>query len=322
MSVTMKRALIAASIAVLWLLAHGLKIQTLEARESWPDAEQFMIVPPAQVAPLLAIGFNEVAADITWARMLVYYGSARIGKSDLRYLDSLIENVLALDPYFKRVYAWAGAATTFKNNRATQEEFELSARYLRRGIERFPDDYDLYETLMLRLWWDLEPDTPEAKRANRLEAARLAEIAIRLPTAPPGAATRVATMWSELGEAEHAKRTLKQMLLTTENKEARAKMIDRFRNLFPADREANLMIKAKRELDRQHEAELPWGPSDLYILLGPRPKRITDLDQLSSQATVLGRLNLLTPTDTTNDRLDPASPHSSVDASTKTVPSP
>ncbi len=325
--VWVKRVAAALAVGVLWLAAHAVKSQTLEAREKWPDAEQYIIVPPATAAPLLAIGYNEVLADITWVRMLVYYGTARIGKSDLRYLDRLIENVIALDPYFERVYAWGGSATTFKSNRATNEEYELSVRYLRKGIERFPNKYELYETLMLRLWWDLKADTPEQRRANRVEAARLAEIAIRLPTAPPGAATRVATMWSELGEVEHAKRTLRQMLLTTENKEARAKMLNRFRSLFQDSREAELLEKAKLELDRQHREQLPWAPSDLFILIGPRPDRISNLDELADRSTVLGRFDLLTEADRREtDAQQPSSTEtgspSPPDASTKIAPSP
>ena len=102
---------------------------------------------------------------------------------------------------------------------------------LRLGLEQFPNDYELHEALAMKLWWDLAPEDPEEVRKNRTEAARIAERAMRLPSAPPAAATRIAAMWGMLGEVEHARATLRQMLLTTENKEARAKMIERFREI-------------------------------------------------------------------------------------------
>lgn len=284
-----------AAIAALWIPAHLAKGEALETRAEWPPADEYVILPPAEIAPLLHAGYNELAADITWARLLVYYGSARIGESDLRYLERFIDNVLALDPRFKRPYLWAAYATTFKGGRkvekggeefvvATQGEFEISTRYLRRGIEEFPEAYDLYRALAMRLWWDLEPESEQEKRLNREEAAALMERAVRLPTAPPDAATFAATLWSELGELEHARRTLREMLLTTDNDKARAKMIAGFQNMIGEDRELEVLERASESFERQHAETLPLAPADLFVLLGPRPEPAFRLEELADDS--------------------------------------
>jgi len=279
-------------VFVVWLGAHAAQTSALSARASWPVAEEFVLVPPPEIARIASGGYNELWADLRWVQTLVYYGTAKIGQSDFRYLGRLIDNILALDPYFHDVYYWAAAASTYKQERATQEEFRTSVRYLRLGLERFPEDYELHEALVMKLWWDLEPEDPAERRRNRLEAARIAERAMRLPKAPPGTATRIAAMWSDLGEIEHARNTLRQMLLTTENKQARAKMIARFRYLAESEGEAELLAKAKREFDSKHAENLPGAPSDLFVILGPRRKRWPTLDELTS-GTLLGQLRLL-----------------------------
>ena len=277
-------------VAGLWLGARIAQARALEAREAWTNEDRFMLVLPPQAAVLTTGGYNELAADLTWTRMLVYYGSAKIGKSDFRYLELLIDNVIALDPHFYEVYEWAAGAVTFRQERATQQEFKTSVKYIRMGIEQFPESYDLQHMLAMKLWWELG-STREELRANRREAARVAERAMRLPTAPPEAATLIASMWTDLGELEHARNTLKQMLLTTDNKEARKKMIRRFAALADSPREAELLAKAKREFDKQHDEHMPLAPSDLFVIVGPKPQRKT-VDELI-RGTVLGRLELL-----------------------------
>jgi hypothetical protein len=287
-----------AAIAGLWLVSNRLQATALAERTSWPDADEFVILPPARTAPFLYAGYNEVGADINWARGLVYYGSAVLGESDLRYLERFIDTVLELDPKFKRVYFWASAAVTFRSTKAerdgtqfiaaTDEEFRLSAKYLRRGIEEFPDEYQYYLTLALRLWWDIEPKDAAERRANRLEAAQLLDHAITLPSAPPGASTTVANLWSELGEFEHAKRALRQQLMTTDNKEAQAKILERFRGLFPADRESELLERAKNDFEAARAKALPWAHADLFVLIGPEPDPVIRIDAPSSVVSAIG----------------------------------
>lgn len=279
-------ALVAA--ALLWLGARASGARALETRDEWPKHDETLLVLPPDAGRVMWAGYNELGADITWVRTLIYYGSAKIGKSDFRYLERLIDSIIALDPKFKDLYYWAAAAVTYRQSRATQEEFETSVKYLRMGLAEFPDDYELHEALVMKLWWDLAPTDPEEVRKNRTEAARVAERAMRLPSAPPAAATRIAAMWGMLGEVEHARATLRQMLLTTENKEARAKMIERFRAIAGDLGEVEMLAAAKEQFDSDHAANLPFGPSDLFVILGKRPERKT-VDELTS-GTLMSRI--------------------------------
>src|SRR5688572_19810751 len=77
-------------------------------RDGWPKTEEYVVLPPPGAALYVSVPptYRELAADIVWARALVYYGSSITGETDLRYLERFIDTVLELDPKFRRVYRW------------------------------------------------------------------------------------------------------------------------------------------------------------------------------------------------------------------------
>src|SRR5690606_4558446 len=135
----MRAGLAVACAVALGVIAYPVKQIALIDRSSWPNEEDLVLLPPAAVAPYLSLGERELMADLLWTRALVYYGSSRHGESELRSLTTFIDNILELDPKFRRVYEWAAHAVTYKKARATQEEFRTSVHYLERGIEQFPE---------------------------------------------------------------------------------------------------------------------------------------------------------------------------------------
>jgi hypothetical protein len=267
----------------LGVTAHPFKEQALLTRDEWPRYEEYVALPPAAAAPLLAMGYRELWADITWARTLVYYGSSHIGDSQFLYLDKFIDNVLALDPTFYRVYRWAAYAVTYKDQRATQAEYRASVRYLERGILAFPDQYELFWLLGIRYWLDLESDDPAERRRFRERAAHLIEQAMRKPDAPPDLATLATTMRTKLGQTERARRELLEMILTTENEAARERMLNRYGALVESTAEVDEIARAVRDLEAAWQAELPYAPASFYFLLGPPPSPAIDFGELATE---------------------------------------
>src|SRR5688572_14777230 len=44
------------------------------SRAGWPSIEERVFVPSPTAARVLSLGYGELAADLAWARTLVYYG--------------------------------------------------------------------------------------------------------------------------------------------------------------------------------------------------------------------------------------------------------
>lgn len=277
--------LVAGLIVALLLGAAGtpFKRAALSERKSWPDYEEYVALPPPKAAPLLAAGYRELAADITWVRALVYYGSGRIGESEFVYLTKFIDNVIALDPHFKRVYEWAAYSVTHKAGYATKQELELSAHYLELAIERFPDDGRLFWDAGIRYWLYMYGDTPEQRRRYRERAAELIEAAMHKPNANPNWPTMAAELRTRLGQKEQAIRYLREMILTTENKKARQRMLNKFGYLVDSVEVADELAREAAEFERRWKDNLPYAPPSLFVLLGPEPSPVIDFDRLATE---------------------------------------
>lgn len=286
---TARSIVIALLVAGLFGVAsHSLGQAIRTERAEWPPEQaDVYLLPSPDTAPLLSGGYREVSADVTWARALVYYGSSLTGDADFRYLERFIDNVMALDPRFHRVYKWASYSVTFQNERATQEEYRLAIKYLERGMEAFPDDYEFFWSAGIRYFLDLYSEDPDERQRYRERGAELMEQAMRKPNAPDTLASFAASLRMKLGQRQHALANLREMILLTQDDAAQAVLLRRYQSLagegFPE--EARL---AKRSLEERWRAELPWADLTMFIVLGQRPSPIIDFDQLATERDLFG----------------------------------
>ena len=285
----MSRARIAALLvvaALLWAGARRLGAAAHDEREDWPKTAGTVMVPPAEVARFASLGYRELLADVTWARTLVYFGSSWAGEGDLSQLEQLLDLIVALDPRFKPMYEWAAYAVVFRTGTATQSEYRSSLRYLERAMREFPDDYIYFWIAGSRYYFDLDAPDQKTRRAYRERGAALIEEAMRKPNAPPDLATTAANMRSRLGQHQRAIESLRQMVMITDNDEAREKMLERLRIESPDL--ADEVERAADQLTRDWQKNLPSVPLDFYILLGPPPPRAIDFRQLATPHDLFG----------------------------------
>ena len=283
----MSRTIISLTVAALcWLGAHQLRAGATAERDTWPKTAGTVLVPPVESARVLSLGYRELLADLTWCRMLVYFGGNWGGEGDLSQLETMIDLVMELDPRFKPVYDWAPYATVYKDGTATQEEFHTSLRYLERAMEQFPDDYQYFWTAGTRHYFDLHSEDPEEVRRYRERGAELIEQAMQKPNAPPDLATTAANMRSRLGQHERALDNLRRMILVTDSASARQKMLERLR--IEAPDLADELEDAWHDLRGAWMRDAAALPLDLYVVLGAPPPRAFDLRELTTPHDLFG----------------------------------
>lgn len=274
-----------------WLGASRLGARTRAQRQTWPVGEGLVWLPPPRAASIVAIGYRELWADINWSRLLVYYGSN--WREDVnyrfRYLTRFLDNIIALDPRFKRVYEWASYSVTFQGGRVEPEEYELSVRYLERAMQVFPDHWRYFWLAGIRYYIDLKSEDPAEQRRLREHGARLIEQAMHKPDAPDNLALLAAGLRTELGQQERALDNLRQIILTTDDPEAQETLIRTYRALagkeFPEE-----ATRAKEELQRGWMKELPFAPPNMYVALGDRPAATFDMETLAAEQDLLSTL--------------------------------
>jgi hypothetical protein len=253
--------------ALLYVEALSTQLDLELARDVWPQSEDRVTVPPPRVRALTG-GFNEALADVAWAKTLVYYGGGMAQGSSLADVDPLLMLVNALDPHFRRPYVWGAYATTFRQGGLKPEEVAASIAVLERGVQAFPEDWELQWILGLRYYLDMKSDDPAKQREYKELGAQHIERAMRLPNAPADLATLAATLRTDLGQKERALKELREMILNTTDETARARLLDRYAALA-SEGTASALAAAGKEFEQEWKATAPYAPPAMFVLIGP-----------------------------------------------------
>lgn len=280
-----------ASLVVASLAAQALGSAAHSARKTWPLEESYVTLPPAEAARFSYLGYNELAADVTWSRMLVYYGTGFLGEGDFRYLGNFIDNIIELDPNFKKVYQWASYSITVneKHQVSTQkEDIQKSISILEKAMVAFPDEHEFFWLAGVRYFLDLKDEDPKIQRENRERGADLMEQAMSKPGAPKDLANKAAAFRSQLGQHERAQANLMQMIMTTDEPSARASMLRNFQKVAGE----GIAEELKKATEQFAELRLEHGqqiPEHIFVILdGPGASKVIDFDWLATDRNLLG----------------------------------
>ncbi len=260
-----------ALVAVLALVAFGGARFAREAATATrpPDVVEEPYAPTPAAAPIIALGYRELAADLLWVRFLGYFGGE---KSTATGITGVVEAIVGLDPGFHRVYEYGARAMTMADIGVDQQIFLRALAVLERGMREFPDDYKLPELASQIYATDLKTSDAAQRRAWDEKSVLLMEAAIRKPGAPVYAARWAAMMRTKLGQREQAIANLREMILLTPDPDSRKGLIDKLSKLVDSDRDelAAELFEQQRLFDAAWERDRPTIPATMYVLLGPR----------------------------------------------------
>lgn len=276
-----KAAGLVLTVAALVAVSGFAHRQVLARRPPAADIEIHVAKPTPAAARLMSLSHNELLADLYWIKTLVYYGDGLVANHGMPDVESLVALINRLDPQFRKPYQWGSFATTYRTQNATQAEFESSVAILRRGVAAFPRDWELAWQLGLRLFLDLKPSDPLERRRLQDEGAMYIERAMRLPKAPSDLPILAATLRTKLGQKDRALRELREMILITEDDAARQKLETQYAGL--ASETASTAIgDHARDLDASWKRDIPYVSRSTYLILGPPPPRVLDLESLTA----------------------------------------
>ncbi|MCB9627063.1 MAG: hypothetical protein H6725_06805 [Sandaracinaceae bacterium] len=220
----------------------------------------------------MTLGYREVAADLLWARVLLYHNERIATRTEAVYAMRYVESLVALDPDFAEVYEWAGLLPFYTTVEPSQELALEGVRWVVRGADRFPRDGEMAWDAAATILYELLPkfEGTEAERAHwQEEAVRLSERAVELGGGPPWLATSNATLLLRLGHQDRAARYLEQRLSSTTDPEERMTIQNRIAELRGGT-EAVMIEAETRRLERDRERDFPYFSVDEYIVFGPR----------------------------------------------------
>lgn len=274
------RSWLVAAIAVLALAAAHFARESAWGMRPREHRDQ-PFAPSPDAAPFVSVGYRELAVDIQWVRFLSYFGS---DDTTADGLADIVESIVALDPRYERIYEYGARAITMAATGVDNRANLRAIAVLDRGMKEFPQSWKFPELASQIYAQDLVTQDAAQRRAWDEKSVMLMESAVRKPGAPQGDATWAAQMRTKLGQREEAIRGLKEMILLTNDVDARKRLIDKLAKI----EDANADEIASESYVQLHAFITAWAhdrnsiPATMYVLLGPRPSKAFDPTDLAT----------------------------------------
>jgi hypothetical protein len=250
------------------------------------STEEVLYLPSGKVIKTLSLGHSGLLADIYWMRAVQYYGEKRL-KNEKRFdlLDPLIGIATTLDPQL--IHAYRFGAIFLSEKLVGAEQPEKAVSLLKLGIERNPDEWQLYRDLGFVYYWYLQ-DYKKAAEAF-LEGSKN-------PNSAAWMKTFAAELLAKGGSRESARFLWQQFYDTADNEQmkrnARENLI-RLQALDQMDILREFISKVEGKLGRpiQSIEELvklglikqhPLDPKGFTYIYNPQTRTV----QLSPESTV------------------------------------
>lgn len=283
----MRLALTALPLAVVALAgAHAAREQAKAGARAEPDDRPFAPSPTA--APIMTLGYRELAADLLFARLIGYWGSE---DNEAAGIADLAEAITALDPRFRRVYDFGAVAMTAAG-RGVDNSVRLRAIALLEAAARAYPTQWRYPNLAGQIYLaDLQTEDVALRRRWDEKGALLLESSARKPHAPAEAGMNAVALRSRFGQHQRAVDSLRELLLVTNDTDARARVVAKLAELsddYPDEIAAEL-LQARSKFEAEWARKRPGLPLTMYLLIGTPASPGFDLSDLATGgAEVIG----------------------------------
>jgi hypothetical protein len=113
------------------------------------DKYDIRMLPSPKTARFIALGFEPVLADVYWIEGLNYFGGELVNKNrTYQYLDSYVDLIQSLDPYFTTFYEWASTVFIYNALPITRDNVRKAIKYANAGINNL-DKIHRYSAQMI-----------------------------------------------------------------------------------------------------------------------------------------------------------------------------
>jgi hypothetical protein len=262
------RALLALEVTALFVVGYlgaRLEAATIMANAALVDSRETLYVPDTRTTRLAFLGYDQAAADVSWLRTVAYFARKFAGDRQYHWLPHFVDQVIALDPKFRRVYHWAGASVLY-GQRFTNNNVRLSNRFYEAALAQFPDDNEAALRLGLNFYVEMRGTTPEESTRFKEKGAQYIEMAANMPGAPLRTRQLAAGIYSRMGDSALAVQSLLQMLESTEDPQQRAWLRNRIAELEATGMGSELARQVEA-FEARRKATFPYLTPAFYLLI-------------------------------------------------------
>ena len=243
------------ALVVLLAVAVGTQI-ALEGMQRPTAAEAVTWVRSPALMRKLTLGFNDLWADVYWIRAVQYFGDTKLSKDETKNYDRLyplLDVTTTLDPRFNIAYR-LGAILLSEGYPSGAGNTDQAIALLEKGLREMPEKWQYANDAgFVSYWWKRDPAL----------AAQWFLKASQIPGAPNWLQPVAASMLTEGGEREPARRLWLEMAETAEHEWLRDAAR---RGLMQIDAEEHLEVL--RRIVNEYRERTGRFPATWHELIG------------------------------------------------------
>ncbi len=241
-----------------------LNSKTTKAENLVIQNAEVLYVPNLNIIKTITLNYTQAAADLLWLRTISYFAKHFNHDRKYKWLEYFIEQIIALDPNFKKVYHWAGANVLY-GRRFTTENVKRSNHFYQLALKQFPNDYEAAYRLGLNFYVEMKTRDPEERRHFKETGLSYLEMAANSPDAPEMMRSLVASISQKLGKHQIALQYLIEQYINTDNPMEKQSLAMRIRSLKDSDQES---AKMAEQFSITWKENFPYLSPMLFTLIG------------------------------------------------------
>jgi len=244
------------------------------------DSDVYLLPRPTEIRAL-SLGYYAAAADATWAKLIVEYGTHWAEHRTFEDAPKYMEAILALDPTYPLVYKYAETLIVFRPPIGTVADWHVARAMLERGTRERPHDADVWLHYGQFLAFSAPTWVKDPAELDRFreEGARAIVHAVELGADPDRSIT-AATLLARYGKRDAAINELTRAFVLADDEDARRQIAQKLA-VLGATPDRDEIEQTMRTIESRWRDEFGFLSRESYLLLGP----ITDSARCAGRPT-------------------------------------
>lgn len=234
--------------------------------------EDVYYLPPPDWLKVFSLGYREALSSLVWMRTLIYFGDEMVNRGRSKYLYKYADAMLALDPYFARVYRWIAISGSYRTGTSGVPDVRRSIDYLERAARLFPDDGEIAWDLASFYLYELKPHLPEGKERESVHRKGLEhlQVAILRGAGPPWLAMNASSQLEQLGQREQQIAFLQEAYGQVQSDDVKKRIEQQLAALQSASF-AEAFAREQALAESKRKRDYPYLDIDLFLQVGTKP---------------------------------------------------
>ena len=243
-----KRAFVTVVTLILIFILLLLQMRLDQLKGEFKKVDELELLPKPEIVKLMVLGYDQLAADILWLRIIQYVGEKAQTEKGWQWFIHTLDIITVLDPEFEYAYQFGGLILSVIATKPVE-----SNRFLEEGMKVNPDKW-VFPFLIGFNYFDSLRDYQKA--------AQYISIASKQKGAPFFLTQFAARLYATAGSPENGIIFLEQVIKSTTDETAREKLETRLKELI-IERDINFLGKAVNRFQDIYG----YPPQNLNILV-------------------------------------------------------